>query len=83
MRVTVRRHDSSWEGMSGGPPGRWSGGRLEVDLPEGTTVADLIRLVRVDARLVALVAVNGRSAEPATALADGDSVDLVPPITGG
>jgi molybdopterin converting factor small subunit len=58
-------------------------GRQEVRLPDGATIADLIRHLEVDEQLVCMVAVNGRAAEPETLLADGDSVDLIPPITGG
>lgn len=58
-------------------------GRQEVTLPDDATIADLIRRLEVDDQLVCLVAVNGRAAESATILADGDSVDLIPPITGG
>ncbi len=83
IRVTVRRHDSSWEGQPGGAGGRWSSGRLEVEVPEGATVADLIQSLDVDAHLVCLVSVNGRAVEQSAALADGDRVDLIPPVTGG
>jgi molybdopterin converting factor small subunit len=58
-------------------------GRQEVTLPDDATIADLIRQLEVDEQLVCLVAVNGRAAEPATLLAEGDYVDLIPPITGG
>ena len=83
MRVTVRRHDSAWEGLPGGAPGSWSGGRAEVDLAADSSIADLLRTLEVDPNLVALVTVNGRVADTTRALADGDRVDLVPPITGG
>jgi molybdopterin converting factor small subunit len=52
-------------------------------MPDCTTLADLIRHLEVDEQLVCLVAVNGRVAEAATVLEDGDLVDLIPPITGG
>jgi len=85
IRVRVRFHGGLWEGVPGGVPGRWSVGRRDVALPDGATVADLIRLLDldVDARLVCLVAVNGHTVELSRGLADGDSVDLVPPIAGG
>lgn len=83
MRVTVRRHDSAWEGLPGGAPGSWSGGRAEIEVAGGASVGDLLRLLDVDPNLVAVITVNGRAAEPERALADGDRVDLVPPITGG
>jgi sulfur carrier protein ThiS len=83
MRVTVRRHDSAWEGLPGGGPGDWRGGRAEVEAAAGTTVGGLLRLIDVDPNLVALVTVNGRAAEQDRELADGDRIDLVPPITGG
>lgn len=83
MRVQVRLHGCSWEGFPSGTAERWVVGRQEVALPEGATLADLIRLLQVDEPLVCLVTVNGRAAGMGNTLADGDSVDLIPPITGG
>lgn len=57
---------------------------LEVELPEGSTVGDLIHhldLVIDPAEL--LIAVNGRLADQEQALSAGDVVDLIPAISGG
>lgn len=83
MWVRLRRHDSSWEGTIGGAPGRWVSGTLEVELPDGATVADLLTTACVDEHLVCLVVVNGRSVDRSAMLSGGDSVDLIPPVTGG
>lgn len=55
-------------------------------LPGGATVAELVRLVTADRRGVA-VAVNGevvpRTGWPATALRDGDRVEVLTAAQGG
>jgi molybdopterin converting factor small subunit len=84
IRVQVHRHGGSfWEGA---PPelfAQWAPGRQGVELPDGAAVADLLELLAVDSGLVSLVVVNGRVSSVTGELADGDSVDLIPPITGG
>ena len=60
-----------------------------VELPEGSTVADLTEEVRrrfpmlapLDVQIV--VAVNADYAEPDTELRQGDDVCLIPPVSGG
>lgn len=57
---------------------------LEVELPEGSNVGDLIRLLNLvidPAEL--LIAVNGRLAQEEQGLSAGDVVDLIPAISGG
>ncbi len=69
--------------------------REELELPEGSSLADLLgelgrihgpRLTSAMAGRV-LVLVNGRSAEPSRAgevrLSDGDFVSILPPVSGG
>lgn len=65
-------------------------GRAEqaLDLPAGSTVADILARLRQDPaanRLPPspLVAVNQKYAKPDTVLHDGDEVALVPPVAGG
>lgn len=61
----------------------------KVTLPEGTTVADLVAVVRErfpqlappDVKIV--VAVNEEYAEPDTSLQAGDEICLIPPVSGG
>jgi molybdopterin converting factor small subunit len=60
--------------------------RLEVELPAGSTLADLLaRLeLEVDSQQDAiLLVINGRQAEAGQALADGDEVHLIPALSGG
>ena len=63
---------------------------LEVELDEGATVADLLEelaarpeLGDLLARMPVRMAVNRDYAEPGTALAPGDELALVPPVSGG
>lgn len=69
--------------------GELAGGRERAsELSAGSRVGDLVETLRSEAghhwlpeRVV--VAVNQRYADPATALADGDEVALIPPVAGG
>ncbi|MEI7761171.1 MAG: molybdenum cofactor biosynthesis protein MoaE [Thermoleophilia bacterium] len=57
---------------------------LEIELPEGATAADVWPALDLgDEPSGLLVAVNKSYAAAATALADGDEVALIPPVSGG
>lgn len=62
---------------------------LDLELPEGATVADLVEAVRArgerSASLPAepAVAVNRSYSAGDATLADGDEVALIPPVAGG
>ena len=78
MQLTVRLHTI----LQRRPEGRVS--QLQIELPEGATVADVA--VHLEIRLGLshlLLVVNGRVAAPDTLLADGDHVDLIPALSGG
>lgn len=58
--------------------------RLEVELPEGSTIQELIEHLEIEIHPEHLLfALNGRFAEIDQALADGDVVHLIVPISGG
>jgi molybdopterin converting factor subunit 1 len=63
--------------------------RLTIDLPEGATVGDALDALSndhatlVDLRPTLAVAVNERYGNESTALADGDTIALIPPVSGG
>jgi molybdopterin converting factor small subunit len=56
---------------------------LEVDLPEGALVSDLIPALSLPPRLVRNAFINNQTADLQTALQDGDRVNLFPPVVGG
>ena len=58
--------------------------QLEVELPPGATLQDLLKRegIVVDDENFLLV-VNNRNVEPDQVLNDGDDVDLIPAISGG
>jgi MoaE-MoaD fusion protein len=58
--------------------------RLELELPDGSSVADLLAALPEQARRLPLVvAVNRAYAAPETVLHAADEVALVPPVSGG
>ena len=61
---------------------RAGSGRIEVELPEGATVADLLAAMELGPRSC-VAAVNREYAGPETPIAAGDEVALVPPVSGG
>ncbi|HID89186.1 MAG TPA: MoaD/ThiS family protein [Anaerolineae bacterium] len=56
---------------------------MEVQLPEGATVGDLVRHLRIPAEHVKVVFVNGIVRDETHPLADGDEVGVFPPVGGG
>jgi sulfur carrier protein ThiS len=60
---------------------------VSFDVPEGTTVQQLIDRFSLPARLVHLVLIDGRYVEPAQratrVLKDGEALAIWPPIAGG
>jgi len=56
---------------------------LEVDLPAGATLAELLRALDFQGEKHLLLVVNGRTAQPAQALGDADEVHLIPALSGG
>lgn len=71
----------------------WSdtlGPSVEVELPEGARVADLLAALGEEAKTKSvkplprpLVAVNQRYAKAETVIAPGDELAVIPPVAGG
>jgi len=79
MRITVHLHSilqrKTPEGMLR---------RLEVEMPEGSTILDLIKQVEIEIDPeYLLLALNGRVARLELVMKDGDKVHLMMPISGG
>ncbi|MFN2244144.1 MAG: MoaD/ThiS family protein [Anaerolineae bacterium] len=64
-------------------PGIGIGEPFSVDLPDGSTVRDLVRQLQLPEDQVKLMFINARSAELDHPLADGDEVGIFPPVGGG
>ena len=80
MRVSVLLFASYADALGAGPHA--------LDLPAGSTAADVVQALRGrpgSASLPAapLLAVNQRWAAAATTLTEGDEVALLPPVAGG
>ena len=56
---------------------------LEVELPDGAVVADLVPALKLPGDIVRSAFVNNDTAQLQTTLKDGDQVGLFPPVVGG
>lgn len=66
---------------------RRDGNRIELDIPEGTTIQALVERFKLPPRLVHLVLVDGhfihRDDRLTRALKDGETLAIWPPVAGG
>jgi molybdopterin synthase sulfur carrier subunit len=60
-----------------------SGDSVVLDVPQGTTVDQVVRSLNVPSSLERLTVVNGRDASPDQMLTEGDVLSLFPPLAGG
>lgn len=60
-----------------------AGDNIVLDLPEGTTVDQVVHSLRIPSELERLTVVNGRDAAPDQPLSEGDVLSLFPPLAGG
>ncbi len=58
-------------------------GPLAFRLPAGATIASVLEQVGVPPEQEVTAGLNGRLAQPSTAVADGDELDLFSPMEGG
>jgi len=79
MKVEVRLYASLQDYL----PEKKEGPACLIDLPEGSTVDDLLRLLRVPQNAVKVVFRNGIHARGDEVLKDGDRVGAFPPVAGG
>jgi len=59
------------------------GESLPMELPEGSTVGQLIARLGIPARVVKSIFVNRRPQDPEHVLQNGDEVAIFPPVAGG
>jgi molybdopterin synthase sulfur carrier subunit len=65
------------------PEGSFSGKPFEVNLPDGATLSDLARQLKLPASETKVTFVNGRSREMDWVLANDDEIGIFPPVGGG
>ena len=65
------------------PQGVRAGSPLEVELPESSTLADLVAHLGLTREELKLTFVNGRAQELEYHLVPGDEVGIFPPVGGG
>jgi thiamine biosynthesis protein ThiS len=86
-RVTIRIAFKLFASLSDYLPDGHRGNRLELEVDEGTTVAEMIHRYRMPERSAHLVLVNGvfvpAAERPRRRLQDGDELAIWPPIAGG
>lgn len=64
-------------------PGAGGHSPMEIDLPEGGTLRDILELLRIAPEEARITFVNGIIHEQDWVLKDGDEVGMFPPIGGG
>ena len=84
MRVTLKLYATLADYL---PPAARAANAVELDLPEGATVAGAIAPYQLPSALTRLVLVNGFFVPPeeraSRALREGDVLAIWPPIAGG
>jgi sulfur-carrier protein len=64
-------------------PGGAIGEGLPLEVPEGTTIHELIQVLKIPPDVDCLHVVNGQDARSDQPLVDGDVLSLFPPLAGG
>ena len=64
-------------------PSSSKAGTTVLDLPEGATIADVMRRLRIPAGLECVLLRNGANADAEARLREGDVIDIFPPLAGG
>jgi molybdopterin synthase sulfur carrier subunit len=62
---------------------RMDGGEGIIEVPEGTTVSEIPSILDIDQAKIAMIFVGHDRASGEHALEDGDSLKVIPPVSGG
>lgn len=83
MKITLKLYASLGAYLPAGA----ARNEADLDVPEGTTVGDLLTRHQVPRKACHLILINGNFTPPASAdakvLAEGDAVAVWPPVAGG
>lgn len=58
-------------------------GKTQVELPEGSTVDDLIKMLNIPEDLPLIIMLNGRRETEDIKLKENDRIGIFPPVGGG
>jgi molybdopterin synthase sulfur carrier subunit len=58
-------------------------GSFAYEMPDGATVADLIRKLGVPEELASVITIGDEAIDASQALKEGDRVTMIPPVAGG
>lgn len=64
-------------------PDEGDGRSVTLEVADGSTVADVVRLLQIPDDMPFISMLNGRDAARDQPLADGDALSLFPPLAGG
>ena len=79
MRVEVRLFATLVDFL----PSQGRDGIVQLEVPDGSTVAEVTGRLGIPADVARVVLVNGRDVEPEQRLAKQDVVTIFPPLAGG
>jgi sulfur carrier protein ThiS len=57
--------------------------QLELEVPQGSQVADILRLLEVPSNLEVILAINDQVTTEAAVLQDSDRLAIIPAVAGG
>jgi molybdopterin converting factor small subunit len=64
-------------------PDRRAGNLCAMEVPEGTTIKELLERLAIPAEIRKIIIVNGVHAGDKQTLAEGDRIGIFPPVAGG
>jgi len=76
LYANLTQNIPSLQGLRAGTP-------IEVDIPQGSSLSDLLERLQLPSEQIKVAFVNGRAQHLDYRLAPGDEVGLFPPIGGG
>lgn len=75
-RLSPMFHDQYPQGLRAGSP-------INMELPDNSSIADLLKRLGLDKEISLITFVNGRDQNRDYMLMDGDQIGIFPPIGGG
>jgi sulfur carrier protein ThiS len=56
---------------------------FSYEMPDGSTIGDMLRKLHVPAELSAVIVVGDNAAVPEHVMSDGERITVIPPVSGG